>query len=396
MQAAGMSEVWREWEGQVAGGSYCLRQYLGGCETSAVFLTEYGEQRAAIKLVRMDPEDASAQLSRWELASKLSHPHLVEILGMGRCGPDERGPLYVVMEYAEEVLSQVLPQRPLTDTEAREMLGPVLSALEYLHGRGLVHGRIKPSNLLSVDGGLKLSSDGICLAGKMSPASDVRSLGMTLVEALTQHPPVWRGKELVAPSSPMLEIARLCLEQYSVSDIQTQLRGAPARDRSPKKQYVVAAAACGVVLAVALAAPKFLSRTEDAVPARPQQPAAAAPAPVPAAVEEKAPAPVTAPGEVVDRVLPDVPQKAQQTIRGQVRVGVRVQADASGSVTGAKIESSGPSRYFAKLALDAARQWRFVPAKVDGRAIPSEWVLRFTFERDGTDVAAARAELRNH
>ena len=38
-----MGEAWKQWEGQVVNGEFHLRQHLGGCEHSAVFLTEYGE-----------------------------------------------------------------------------------------------------------------------------------------------------------------------------------------------------------------------------------------------------------------------------------------------------------------------------------------------------------------
>jgi len=37
-----MTEAWKQWEGQVVNGEFHLRQYLGGCENSPVFLTEHG------------------------------------------------------------------------------------------------------------------------------------------------------------------------------------------------------------------------------------------------------------------------------------------------------------------------------------------------------------------
>src|SRR5216684_2697534 len=49
-----MTEAWKQWEGQVVNGEFHLRQYLGGGENSAVFLTERSErehQKAAIKLL---------------------------------------------------------------------------------------------------------------------------------------------------------------------------------------------------------------------------------------------------------------------------------------------------------------------------------------------------------
>jgi len=96
-------------------------------------------------------------------------------------------------------------------------------------------------------------------------------------------------------------------------------------------------------------------------------------------------------GEVLQRDLADVPQKARDTIRGTVRVSVRVAVDPSGGVVGATFDSPGPSKYFANLALQAARRWEFAPAKVDGRYVPSEWILRFKFRRTATKVIPKQA-----
>jgi TonB family protein len=96
-------------------------------------------------------------------------------------------------------------------------------------------------------------------------------------------------------------------------------------------------------------------------------------------------------GKVVHQVLPNVPRSAKATIQGRVKVGVRVRVDPSGNVTGAKLDSAGPSKYFAGLALQAARRWKFDPAKVDDRNVPSEWILRFQFGRTGTTVLPVRA-----
>src|SRR5260370_6838854 len=68
--------------------------------------------------------------------------------------------LYVVMEYADENLSLVLSSRPLTAAETREMLPPGLDALRYLHGKGFVHGHLKPANIMATGDQLKVSTDG--------------------------------------------------------------------------------------------------------------------------------------------------------------------------------------------------------------------------------------------
>jgi hypothetical protein len=156
-----LSEHWKSWEGRVADGKFPLRQWLGGSDHGAVFLTDRtssGPQKAAIKLIPADSREA-AQLSRWAEASKLSHPHLIRIFEYGRFQVDDTRLLYVVTEYAEENLAEILPLRPLTPDEASGMLGPTAEALAYLHKSGFVHGRIKPSNIMAVGDQLKISAD---------------------------------------------------------------------------------------------------------------------------------------------------------------------------------------------------------------------------------------------
>jgi TonB family protein len=89
-------------------------------------------------------------------------------------------------------------------------------------------------------------------------------------------------------------------------------------------------------------------------------------------------------GDVLDEVLPDVSPKARATIRGRVRVGVRAHVDAAGNVSNAELDSRGPSKYFADLGLQAVRRWEFTPPEINGRSVPSEWLIRFEFSPSAT------------
>src|SRR5262249_28415772 len=143
-----MTEVWTRWEGQVINGAYPLRRFLNASDHSAVFLTESpfeGFLNAAIKIIPADPVSAESQLWRWKTAATLSHPHLMRLVESGQFELQGRQYLFVVMEYAEENLSQVLPYRALTPGEIRELLVPTLQALAYLHGENWVQGQLKPS-----------------------------------------------------------------------------------------------------------------------------------------------------------------------------------------------------------------------------------------------------------
>jgi TonB family protein len=266
-----MTEALKRWEGQIVEGVFPLRQYLGGSDHSAVFSTEFGSgrpQKAVIKFYPFDVATADKQLSSWELAGQLSHPNLLRLFRSGRSRVDGNDVLYLVMEYAEEDLSQILPQRSLTPEETRDMLGPVLDALEYLHGKGFVHGDLKPANILATGDHLKLSSDASsrigespsvprragaydppeASSGMLTPAADVWSLGMTLVEVLTQHLPEQPApnREPVVPvnlPAPFLEIARECLRlephrRIGVADIAARMNSravaaAASRSASP-------------------------------------------------------------------------------------------------------------------------------------------------------------------
>jgi hypothetical protein len=68
---------------------------------------------------------------------------------------------------------------------------------------------------------------------------------------------------------------------------------------------------------------------------------------------------------------------------------VRVLVGPSGDVVGEFLENSGPSRYFARLAADAAVEWKFAPADTQG---PRVWLLRFDFDRGGVAVQATAAQ----
>jgi serine/threonine protein kinase len=465
LAAAGTVEFWKFWEGRVVDKAYPLLRCLGCGANSAVFLTEFaGEKgrRAAIRLILATPSGAENQLTRWQRATKLPHPNLLRLLSSGRCQLDDTSLLYLVMEYTEEDLSQVLPERALTPEEATQMMEPVLNALRFVHRQGFVHGRLKPSNIMAVGDTVKLASDGLRRAGEngvraatpdphdapeaaktgISPAGDVWSLGVTLVEVLTQHLPEWQGagqQELVLPESipqPLVDVARNCLkrdpkDRWSPDQIASRLGFAPAQKIAPvaaprvalaKKsrrwEYLLPAGAIAVIVIAVLmlrnssdahseaaktsqveAAPAL--KTQPEVVQTPAPPVKVQPAatPTPAPAAAPAPAPPStpepkesassqtpaAPGEILEQVMPTVTDHTKASLRGRFMVHVRVRVDPSGKVVDAKLDLRGPSAYFAKRSVEAARQWKFRPSDTG-----QEWVLRFEFEKAGFKVTPSR------
>jgi len=148
---------------------------------------------------------------------------------------------------------------------------------------------------------------------------------------------------------------------------------------------IVGLAAVVVVLIAALFIRSYKPKPHPAPKAQTES-TESAPAPAPKPTPQRSSREPNAKGAVAERVMPDVPERASRTIRGKVSVRIRASVDRNGEVSNATIESDGHSRYFGNLALQAARKWRFKPARVDGRSAPSTWSLRFDFRRGKTEV----------
>ena len=265
------AEIRSDWVGQLVDGRFALLEWLGGSPDSGVFLTELHEpqlQKAAIKLIPATQSQTDRHIADWSAIASLSHPHLIKIIATGRTRIEGIDLAYVVTEYAEEVLSQIIPERPLTTEETREMLDPVIDTLSYLHAKGFVHGHLKPSNILVVDNQLKLSTDTLLVSGAIwkqeprprhhdaplnssatiTPAVDLWSLGMTIVEVLTQHPLAWdrsSGQPPTIPETlpePFFEIARRCLQldparRCTLADVKALLGGTIGAYHEPAQHH---------------------------------------------------------------------------------------------------------------------------------------------------------------
>ena len=449
IHAMSTSPISGDWTGRTVDGRFPLLERLGGTVSTSVFLTDLpgrGSRKSVLKLISANAQQAKTQTDCWAFTRSLSHPHLMPLLHTGCCRIDDATMLYTVTDYAGEVLSDILVERPLTPAETGEMLTPVLDALAYLHTNGLVHGRLKPANIMAVDDQLKISSDRLHVAGEhgsplpdpsafdapelesgtISPAADVWSLGIALIQALTQLPPLWDRTERadpIVPASipqPFAGIARGCLRsdparRFTLAEVKAQLGTARSRPGPASKaagfapaKLGLAALVLGALIVFGVIATLLLrshpSQRSLPAPGQPNPSEAAPPAKVAAkpsaaqrASSRAAPLPSPTPeartvkaaagnGAIASRVLPDVLPAAMESIKGKVDVGVRVTVDPGGDVTDARLDSPGSSQYFARVTLEAARKWTFKPAQADGQAVPSVWILQFEFTQGGIEV----------
>ena len=220
-----IAEIGRAWEGRMLEARLPLRQWLGNTDHSCVYLTEIAgpkSPKVVVKIFPADFFDADHQLARWRALALLNSPYLLRVLDGGRSEIDHTPFFFVVTDFADEDLGQILPQRALTPDEVKELLPPVLEGLAYLHKNGFVHGHIQPSNIMAMGDKIKLPLDRVYKTGEprdntspltpydapetatgtLTPAADVWSLGMFLIAALKQRPLAVPGNPPAAPKVP--------------------------------------------------------------------------------------------------------------------------------------------------------------------------------------------------
>ncbi len=207
-----MTADWASLEGRMINGVYPLLRLLGSAERSAVFLSRSvtdPPSDIAVKLVPAIPGRAELLLPRWRSATALDHPHLLRLFEAGECEVGGQRYLYLVMEYAEQNLAQLLEHRALAPEEVRGMLGPTLDALEFLHDSKRVHGGLKPSNVMVVGEQIKLASDAV------GPASDVVNDDGASGAALSPYQPPEAGSGVRSAAGDVWAVGVMTCEALS-------------------------------------------------------------------------------------------------------------------------------------------------------------------------------------
>ena len=199
----------------VLAGRYRLGRVLGRGGMADVYhaMDELLEREVAVKVLRARTatrRDRARFETEAKVVARFDHPHLVTLLD---AGIDEDTP-YLVMDLVEgPSLAAACADGPLAAAQVAAVGAALCEALTYVHTHGVVHRDLKPGNvLLGADGRVRLADFGIArllgdtaghtATGTMigtaaylapeqvrgqpvSPASDVYSLGLLLLEAIT-------------------------------------------------------------------------------------------------------------------------------------------------------------------------------------------------------------------
>ena len=246
---------------------YLLQEHLGSGGFGKVYRAQQKSLgrpvavKALHKARQRDPQAVEQFIQEARLLARLKHPAIVGVHGLGRY---PGGGYFLVLDLIEgEDLQRRIERGPLSIAESVGITVAVAEGIHYAHQHGILHGDIKPGNvLLDAAGAVTITDFGLghlfpaaegeaasryfhggtlaylapeaACDGRIGVATDVYGLGALLYSLLTARPPqtgeyakatlsqLASRREIVPPSTIRSEVPRE-LDQLAMRCLETDV-----------------------------------------------------------------------------------------------------------------------------------------------------------------------------
>jgi serine/threonine protein kinase len=236
---------------ELFGDKFKVERVLGSGTFGIVLLAlhEAFQQHVAVKLVKTSLTPDKASQIAGTKARYLSHPNIVKILGFEFKGDW----VAVIMEYVDGKtigeLRKSKHERVFSESETLHIATQLCAALDYAHGKGMIHGDLKPNNIIvneqqnakitdfplpellpdavgkSVTGTPPYMAPERQMGTEADARADIYSLGVVLWECLTNY----ETSRITTVNSHIRQVVLRCLEPNAdarwpnIKELQSQL-----------------------------------------------------------------------------------------------------------------------------------------------------------------------------
>jgi serine/threonine-protein kinase len=262
--------------GQILEGRFLILEQIARGGMSTVFKAADLENSSQLVAVKVPLAQFSSGLGSWsmfqreaEIGMALDHPYILRFVAL----EPNKHRTHVVTEYiaGTTLAARVGKGRRLDESEALGIMSRLCEAVDYLHGRQIVHYDLKPENvMLCEDGSIRMIDFGLAhevvkgrfsFSGQAFPMAsldyvapeqlrrqrgrtsvDIYALGAMLYEMLTGHPPFEGDDPFVVASARQIGDPKAPRAIYPGLSAELEEVVLHALRRDPAQRYRTAAA----------------------------------------------------------------------------------------------------------------------------------------------------------